>query len=286
MRASEPSFRATFAILAAWPLALLLAAVSLGGLITDAYARETPAWLAQANGQDWFDLVIATPWIAVCGYFARSSPRWRVLLAGAYAYVIYELFIYVFAVHFNAMFLLYCATLGVASFALLSLIGGLRGDALHVYRRGARLGGATLVGLGIVFTLLWLSEVLPAVLTNTPPASLAETGLLTNPVHAIDLSFVLPAMLVVGASLWRRQRTGELYGPVLLAFGVVMAASIVGMLAVIGLAGGTVAVPVIVALAAIAAATALVLACVLNVSGRRAGRAYRADRSVWSSAAR
>src|SRR6266498_2604598 len=101
---SRPAVR--FAYAAAWPVAALLALVSLGGLLLPgAYARETPAWIAQAIGQDWFDLIVAAPWLAWCGVAARSgSRRWRVLLAGAYAYTVYEMLIYAFAVHMNALF--------------------------------------------------------------------------------------------------------------------------------------------------------------------------------------
>jgi hypothetical protein len=250
--------------------------MSLGGLLTSAYDREAPAWVEQAVGQDWFDLVVAAPLIAICGLCARASRRWRVLLAGAYAYTVYELSIYVFAVHFNALFLIYCATLGLAAFALIALLGELRdddlADDLAMDRRAARLGGGFLVALGAIFGLMWLAEDLPAVMRNTPSPALAETGLLTNPVHAIDLSFVLPAHVVVGVMLWRRTRAGELYGPVMLAFGVLMSASIGGMLVVIALRGGAAAVPVIAAMFAVAIASAAILARVLRVvpSGRSA----------------
>lgn len=270
MRAVEGAFRARFAIVAALPLAMLLAAISLGGLLTNAYAHEAPAWVEQAIGQDWFDLVIAAPWIAICGIGARHSARWRVLLAGAYAYVVYELFIYVFAVHFNALFLLYCATLGVAGFGLIALIGELREDELATDRRGAHLGGGVLIGLGAIFALMWLAEDLPAVMRNTPPETLVATGLFTNPVHAIDLSFVLPAHIVVGVLLRKRTRIGELYGPIVLAFGVVMAASIGSMMVVIALRGGVAPVSVIAAMFAVTLATAAVLARVLHATSERA----------------
>lgn len=283
MAGPNAAFHARFALLAAWPVAVLLAVMSLGGMLTDAYAREAPAWVAQAIGQDWFDLLIAAPWIAICGIAARHSYRWRMLLAGAYAYVVYEVFIYVFAVHFNALFLLYCATLGLAAFALIALLGELRADVRATDRavdaRGAHIGGAFLVGLGAVFALMWLAEDVPAVLANTPPASLVETGLFTNPVHAIDLSFVLPAHIVVGVLLWRRRDTGYVYAPVVLAFGIVMAASIGGMMLQIGLAGGDAPMPVIAAMFAIAAATAIVFVRVVN--GRRASRACSSAAPVW-----
>ncbi len=264
MSAEPAPFRAGFSVAAAWPVALLLAAVSLGGLLTDAYAREQPAWLDQAVGQDWFDLVIAAPWIAICAVGARTSRSWRVLLAGAYAYTVYEMLIYAFAVHFNALFLAYCATLGLAAFGLIALLGELRADPPAIDRRGARLGGGFLVALGAVFALMWLAEDLPAVLHAAPPPSLVETGLFTNPVHAIDLSFVLPAHVVTGALLWRRRDAGLLYGPVVLAFGVMMAASIGGMMVAIALRGGEAAIPVIDAMVLVTVASAGVLARLLR----------------------
>jgi len=41
-------------------LATALAVISLGGVaLPGTYARETPAWAAQAVGQGWFDLMVA-----------------------------------------------------------------------------------------------------------------------------------------------------------------------------------------------------------------------------------
>jgi hypothetical protein len=52
-RAAKRSMSATnrsgFAIFAALPVSLLLAALSLGGLLSSAYAKEAPAWMAQAE---------------------------------------------------------------------------------------------------------------------------------------------------------------------------------------------------------------------------------------------
>jgi hypothetical protein len=236
-----------------WAIAVLLAGLSLAGLCCDAvYAREAPAWVAQAIGQDWFDLLIAAPWIAVCGIGARHSRRWRILLAGAYAYTVYELAIYAFAVHFNALFLIYCATLGLAGFALVWIIIELAPHAPRIDRRSARIAGGFLVGVGLVFAALWLAEDIPAVLRNTAPRSLQEAGLFTNPVHVIDLAFVLPAHVIAGVIVWRTR--AALFAQIVLAFGVLMAASIGGMLVTIG--GG----PIAAAMFAIAFASAAILA--------------------------
>ncbi len=250
-----------FAQLAAWPIAGLLALMSLVGLLArGTYAQEQPAWAAQAVGQDWFDLLIAVPCLAICGDRARAgSYRWSVLLAGAYAYVVYELAIYAFAVHFNALFFVYCATLGLASYALIAILGNLGMRPEPVEHGAARLAGGWLVALGGLFALMWLLEDVPAVARDMRPASLAETGLFTNPVHVIDLSFVLPAHVIAGVLLWRGRARGEVLAPVLLAFGVLMSASIGGMMLAIRLAGGAGPVPVIVAMFIVTAITAALL---------------------------
>lgn len=250
--------------LAAWTVSVLLIAVSLGGLFSSAYARELPGWRAQAVGQDWFDLLVAAPWIAVCGIGARTgSFRWRVLLAGGYAYAVYEMLIYAFAVHFNALFLVYCATLGVAGFALVATALDLtRHDIVHGHT--AHAVACFLIVLGAAFGLMWLAEDVPAVLRDTPPPSLVETGLLTNPVHVIDLAFVLPLHVVAGVWLWQRRRASMALASIVLAFDVLMAASIGGMMLVMLATGAGAAVPVIVAMFVVSAIAVAALAHLLR----------------------
>lgn len=248
--------RTPASVVAAWPIAALLAMISLGGLLVPSvYARETAAWTAQAIGQDWFDLVVAAPAIAICGVLARRSARWRPVLAGAYGYAVYELLIYAFAVHFGPLFLLYCATLGGASFALIALVGELRARARALDRGAAHLAGGFLIAVGVLFALLWLGEDVPALLRHQAPASLDEVGLATNPVHVIDLSFLLPLHVIVGVLAWRGRPAGAASAPIVLAFDALMAASIGGMLAV--MRGPA---PVIAAMFAVALASAAILA--------------------------
>lgn len=244
--------RLGFAINAAFMVAILLGAISLGGILAPAfYARETESWSTQAIAQDWFDLVIAVPALFAVGIWASTgSRRGSLVLAGLLLYAVYTLVIYAFALHLNELFLLYCAGLGVALFALIALARTLLHDppAQIAARIPHRLAGGYLIAIGVVFGALWLLQLVPAALTGQPPRELAETGLFTNPVHVLDLSFILPLHVIAGVQLVRRRPVGLVTGPVLLAFGAAMSASI-GFL--VGFAAGEPA--IVIAMAAVSA---------------------------------
>jgi hypothetical protein len=119
------------------------------------------------------------------------------------------------------MFLPWVAILGMALFALLGGAAVIdRGELLVRYRdsRLPRVAGWALVVVALLFGVLWLSEDVPASLAGTTPESLVDLGVVTNPVHVLDLAFFLPAAVLVGAAwLYGSARAGTL-APAFLAF--------------------------------------------------------------------
>jgi len=214
--------------------ALVAAATSLAGLLwPGAYAHETAAWAVQGVGQDVANLPVVGMLLWSAARLRRhgSLPALSVWLGGL-LYFIYAFAIYAFAVHFNALFLAYVAVLGLSFHAFFGTLAGLDLDAAVAPLRDhpSRIGASRLlIGIGVIFACLWLSEDIPHVLRNAPPPSLAETALLTNPVHVLDLAFVLPAMIVAGVLLRRQQRWGLLLAPVLLVFSVTMGVAILAL---------------------------------------------------------
>jgi hypothetical protein len=187
-------------------------------------------------GQDLGNLpvVAALLWSATSLRRRGSLPALAIWL-GCLIYLVYAFVIYAFAVHFTALFLAYVAVLGCSFHALASTLACLDLALAvaplrdHPWRNGA---GILLVATGTVFALLWLAEDVPHVLTNTPPPSLAETALWTNPVHVLDLAFVLPAMIVVGVLLRRQQPWGLLLAAPLLVFSTAMGTAILALFAI------------------------------------------------------
>jgi hypothetical protein len=270
----------SFSVRASFPLAALLALVSLAGvLLPSVYARETPSWTAQGVGQDWVDLVVVAPTLLFAGLYARRGSRVaRLLLGGLYVYTLYSFVIYSLGMHFNQLFFLYCAVFGLSFFATAATgIELAREDVRGWYpvRAPFKLSGILLIVLAVLFAALWLAEDLPAVLANKPPASLEEVGLLTNPVHVLDLSIVLPAFVLAGSALLRRMALGYVLAPIMLAFSVFMSLAIGGMMISLARQGLATSMTLSFVFIGVAAACAVVLALLLRgvPSPRRTTRA-------------
>lgn len=224
-----------FAGMAGLATAVLVTVASLGGIFWSAvYARETVSWRVQGMAQDWVDLVVAAPWLAIAALFTlRGSRRGALLLGGAFAYTAYSFAIYAFAVHFNGLFLVYVATLGLSVYGLVDLARSLAGERVHTWfddRAPRRLASGAMMAFAVVFALLWLAQILPALATGTEPAELAEVGLVTNPVHVLDLAIVLPLLFIGGLLLRRRRDSGYVLGAILLGFSVLMDLAILAMM--------------------------------------------------------
>ncbi len=141
-----------------------------------------------------------------------------------YAYVIYA-----FDVHFNSLFLVYVAILGLSFYALVGSVIHLHLDRLQSSfsaNTKARPVSIFLLLLGVVFYLLWLSEDIPALLTGKIPQSVTVASLPTNPVHVLDLGLYLPSMLITAMLLWRRKLLGYLLAGPFLVFSILTGTAI------------------------------------------------------------
>lgn len=224
-----------------WSLAISLLATlaSVVGLVDPAvYAQETANWTLQAKGQDVGNLLAVVVLLVSAARYRGGSFQAGLIWLGTLLYLIYAFVIYAMAVHLNALFLVYVAVLGLASYAAIFAVNRLRlVDA--VFPQGARLRFAAwvLAGIGALFGLLWLSELVPALLTGQVPASLREAGLVVNPVHALDLSVVLPGVILTGVAALRGRDYGRFWIAPWLAFSSLMGASIVAAMALMMAAG-------------------------------------------------
>ncbi|MDH4211483.1 MAG: hypothetical protein OEV79_08545 [candidate division WOR-3 bacterium] len=213
---------------------ILLVIVSCVGLLfPNTYSADTPSWTAQALGQDIFDLFLVVPFLLITVTFIRKRSRKALLMwSGAVLYLIYSFVIYCFAVHFNNLFIVYCSILGLSFYAFVYyLVSQLRRSATDWFGEtvSVKSVGYYFIAISCIFYLLWLSEVVPSIMAGTIPKNIIEMGLLTNPVHALDLSITLPGILIVGILLLRRKTSGLLLAPSILIFMILMDITIGGL---------------------------------------------------------
>jgi hypothetical protein len=208
-------------------LSIVAAALAFVGSATTLAAQGlyddlTSAFLPQALAQDLVNLLLVSPGIVVLALLAlRGSPRAFLVWLGALLFTVYNYVIYAVAIPFGPLFLVWVAVLGLSLFALLGGAACIdRAEMLVRYRdaRAPRAAAWALIVVALLFGMLWLSEDVPALLDGTTPRTLAEQGVITNPVHVLDLAFFLPAVLLV-AALWLRGsvRAGTI-APAFLAF--------------------------------------------------------------------
>jgi hypothetical protein len=241
------------------PITLLVLWVSIAGLTDPSIYSGSAAWRVQGQAQDLVDAVVVLPLlVGAAAFTARGSWRARSLWLASLAYLLYSFVIYSFAVPFNRVFLCYVAVLGCSLWALIGGLTTVDWVALRARfdEQTPRKPIALFLGiLALLFLLMWLSEDIPAMLAGVAPQSVFENGLLTNPIHVLDLSILLPAMITTAVLLWRRHPLGYGLAAMLLAVSgleSVGIATIFGFSLLAGLPGNEVllAVFVILALAA------------------------------------
>ena len=223
-------------------LAASLAIVSVfGAFVPITYERDAPSMAAQGMGQDWVDLFLVVPLLVFSLIFMLGGSRIAsYFYGGTVFYILYSFFIYCFGVHFNRLFLLYCLTLGLSLYTFALFVCALnRQDVQSWYdeKVPTRSTGIFLLIIAAMFYFLWLKDIVPAILSDSVPASVSNYGLLVNPVHVLDLAFALPGLIIAALLLMKKQRLGYILTPIFLVFVIILAMALIGMVVMLKLQG-------------------------------------------------
>jgi putative effector of murein hydrolase LrgA (UPF0299 family) len=179
--------------------------------------------------------------LLISSFYAYQKNKIGLFLwSGALFYIAYSYTLYCFAVHFNNFFIAYCFILGLSFYSIIYFLfkslkenvtewfdESIPGKSISIY----------LFVIAIIFYFLWLSEIVPAILNQKIPASIVENGLLTNPVHVLDLAFCLPALIITAILLLKKNAVGYLLVPAMLSLCLLMAVAIAAMVIVMKIKG-------------------------------------------------
>jgi len=190
--------------------------------VKNIYAILTPAFLPQAIAQDIANLAVVSPLWLICAILAlRGSLRAYLLWLGVLTFTVYNYVIYSFSIPFGPLFLLWVSVLGLSLYAL---IGGVSSvdhkeiSASFKSQRAVTFVAWFLIVVAILFSLLWLSEDIPALLSGKTPQSVIDMAIPTNPVHILDLGFFLPAVIITGIMLLKQKAISYTLAPAFIVF--------------------------------------------------------------------
>ena len=221
--------------------AVLAIASYYGAFVPATYAHDSASMGTQGMGQDVFDLFIVVPLLLILLAFTlRGSRVAFLILGGTVFYVLYSYVIYAFGVHFNSLFLVYCAVFGTSLYAFLLCVVELNDlQVQHWFdeRTPNRATGIFFIVIAALFYLLWLKDVVPAILGNSVPETVADNDLLVNPVHVLDIAVALPGMIVTAILLFKKHPLGFIFAPVYLVFTILLALALVAMIVAMKLKG-------------------------------------------------
>jgi hypothetical protein len=190
-------------------VAFLVAGLSLAGLVLQPTVYPSAELRQAFVANDVVNLFVGLPILLGSLWLAQRGRLIGLLFwPGAIFFVVYNAIAYTFALPPGWVLLFYLLLLALAVYALIGLVAGI--DATAVKERLAarapeRLAGGVLIGLGGLFLLRGIGVVAGAAASGE---ALPRTELA---VLVADF-LTIPAWIIGGALLWRRQALGYVAG--------------------------------------------------------------------------
>jgi hypothetical protein len=193
-------------------IALMASVASAGGLFLPGLYRDNLLIRSAWKGNDLITLLLAIPCMAVALLLSlRGSSRAHLIWLGTLAYMLYNYAFYLFGAAFNQFFLLYVA---IFTFSILALVFSLPQVPAQELSQacGPRTpvrwvaGYMLLTGVGIGG--LWIAMSAGFLLTGEVPQPIVASGHPTGVVFALDLSLMVPGMVLGGLWLFKRRPWG------------------------------------------------------------------------------
>jgi hypothetical protein len=213
-------------------IAVLVSVACTGGiLLPGIYYKESASWALQAMGQDIATLALAVPALLFSALYLGRSLRATLVWMGVLIYLIYSYLLYAFYIHFGAMFPVYMAILCLSFYTLLACVSRISLLKLPRAFVGVKTMpvAAFLFLFASLFAALWTADIAHSLQSGIAPESAIDADLPVNPVHVLDLSFILPGMLITSAFLWKRRPLGFLFAAPMLTFSALMGSAIISM---------------------------------------------------------
>lgn len=206
-----------------WIIVVLAAAASVGGLLLPGLYRDNDFVNAVWQGNDLVTLVVAIPALLVAMHGSRKgNPRALLIWVGLLDYLLYNYAFYLFAASFNAFFLLYVTLFALSIWALIYAASGLdvkRIAAQFKETTPYRWIGGFMLFIAAGLTGIYLMQTFAFIFNGTIPPVMVNTETTTSIVFALDLTLLVPFMVVGAVWLFQKKPWGYALAGIFLAKG-------------------------------------------------------------------
>jgi hypothetical protein len=203
-------------------LVIFLAFVaSIGGLFTKDLYRDNIFVNAAWRGNDLVTLIIALPLLIVSLILSmRGSQRAQLVWLGMLDYMLYNYAFYLFGSAFNPFFLIYVAIFTLSIFALIFGLIFIDVEAIGwKFKNSVPVkwisGYMLLLALGLIS--VYSLQIYHFLTEEVVPSIIVMTGHPTSVVFALDLSLLVPPLIIGAAWLWKRRDWGFILAGILLS---------------------------------------------------------------------
>lgn len=149
---------------------------------------------------DWCLTLIVVPALVLSVCFFNRNEYIPMILSGILFYLLYNYMLYGFTLKFNFFFLNYTVLLGLSCYLFFFNIFKLYKKNILLDKKSNKNPKLLIVFvffMGILFTTIWLIDLLPSILNRIIPSYCIRFGYITSYIHLIDLALVLPLFLLV-----------------------------------------------------------------------------------------
>ncbi len=198
---------------------VLATAAAAGGLFIENLYQDNAFVAAVWRGNDLVTLVIAMPLLLGGLIFSRrGSVRGQFVWLGMLWYMVYNYAYILFGAAFNPFFLLYVALFTLPLYALICAL-----PRIDVEQAGQRFRARTparwiagyMVFVAVGLSVVYLIQIGGYVATGELPSIITRTDHPTSIVFALDLSLLVPPLLLGAIWLWQRRAWGYILATIL-----------------------------------------------------------------------
>lgn len=190
------------------------------------YAYNSMLRVGTTRGTDIVMIFVALL-LLVCMIFLPSKKKGILLATGLQCCILYASTCSIMGLSFNRLFLVYLIQFSSSLFAFISLTSRLKNEDFfdeNEYSKQHK-GLATFLIIGGCSVLVWLSFIIPAMITGSPNDFIEIYT--TEPTFTIDLGIILPTCIATGIGLLQKKRFSFNISSVLLTLIICVGACVI-----------------------------------------------------------